>query len=1114
MMRLRAISMLLALSILGALTGCGGGGGSSANAGGGGGSAAPPPPSAAISGIAGAGPLLDAIVSFYPISNGVAGSTAIATLRTDSKTGTFSTSVSASGPVLVTVTTDSKTQMLDELSGTAVPAPSGLVLHAVLDSVTSVTQPIAVSPLTEMAYQIANAASGSLTPANSDAAFTAVDNLFLGGAPALYTQPIAITDYKSATAAQQELAKLSTALAVAANDGTATDASGSACSGADYGTRLTCALSGLGNLVQNGTGSSPAPAAAAQYLGPAYTQLDDNDVLIAGGQPPSALGVDAATQAETDLQSALASQSPFPGYTPGGTPVANTKALFADVRTNILDAASPQNPTGLAPQISAVATDFKSNVKPTLSATGRALIAMQTAADLIAAAAISPQAASTANLDVPDELAIAPDGNIFAVNFGAANETGLVNEPSVILIGSNGEVQPFANTESYAPLYAYQGNTYSYGTFYGLALDQAGDVFLSYATATSNASGTSSSYASSIIALNSYGNFTASADGSYAVPLITEFGPLAFDSQGNLYATAPNNNTVVEIKSAATTLNNFSSMSVVATVPASDPYGEACGVTTDGSGNVYFSDCANAVYEVSAAGTVTLFGGTPTTSVSTSSSGGNPICSGTPCMGLEGLTVDGAGNVYAAAVYTDLIVKMTPAGVMSTVAGQSGVVGFQDGQGNTALFNEPIDVKVDGAGNLFVADTGNNAIRKIDPSGNVTTLAQGVATYRASKDGTYCAYGPSILGTASDVAQCVYTVSGGSILMTVTQTGTGAYDVKTQPLSSTPNPNYQAGQNPVIDAYEVSSADPALDGALTLSGSAGPDVPAGAFSGAVYVDASGGSITAALNVGVSSDWNRTTDSGTITLNGSLSNGQGGIGLQSATIGSDSSLTVQNIQPLLHGTKLSALTSPASIQGTLDISGVTTSAFVYGGKVTIGAPVADKSGRYEIPSSLSVTGTVAQVESGGGTAPLFTGTLSVAAQGIGSYDATQPYSSTNYVDATAMLSGNLSLSDGRVLNVGAEVKGSQSKPTPSQPDSLTATYSYSTPAGTLVLNATGTYDTTSGFAATVTNSSGVTVTLSKPMGGALTGTATIGGQTTATITGSTIDYSDGTSESLF
>lgn len=1113
MIRVRTAGVIVASGLLAiGLSACGGNGGGG-QAGGSGGGGPPPPPSATISGVAGKGLLLNAIVSFYPITNGVPGSTAITTVRTDGKTGAFTATVSASGPVLVTVTADSQTEMLDELSGSPVAAPDNLVLHAVLDSVTSVSKGIAVSALTEMAYQIANTASGGLTAANSDAAFTAVDNLFLGGAPALYTQPVSIADYKNATAAAQELEKLSTALAVAANQGTATDSSGTACNGSNYGARLACALSGLGNLVANGTSSTPALSASAQYVGNAYTQIDDGDVQVDGGQPPSALGLDTATQAETSLLTALSTQSPFPGYTAGGTPVANTKALFADVRTNILDAASPQNPTGLAPQISAVASDFRSNVEPTLTGTGRALVAMQTAASLIAAAATSPQAASTANLDFPIELAVTPNGNLYAVNWGNSNETGTINEASVVLIGSNGEVQPFANTESYAPIFNDQSSsTSAYGAFYGMALDPAGEVFLAYDTASGL---TNASYTSSIIELNSYGNPTGSVAAAPVAPAGTEFVFPAFDGQGNLYFSDPFNRTLLEIKSAATgTLNSNSNIVTFAGVPTSDPYGEPCGVATDASGNVYFSDCADAVYEVSPAGAVSLFGGTPTTSVSSSSSGGNPNCGSAPCMGLQGLTVDASGNVYAVAIYTNIIVRITPAGVMSTVAGQSGVAGFQDGQGNAALFNGPTDVKVDGVGNLYVADLGNNAIRKIDPSGNVTTLAKGMASYRASKDGTYCAYGPSILGTGANVAQCVYSVSGGSVLMTVTQTGSATYDVKTQPLSSTPNPNYQAGQNPVIDAYQVSGTDAALDGTLTVSGSGGSDVPTGSFSGPIYVDGTGGSITVSLNLSVSSDWNSSTDSGTITLNGSLSNGQGGIGLQSATIGSDSSLAVQNIQPLLHGTKLAALTSPASVQGTLDISGVTTSSFIYGGKVTIGAPVADKSGKYEIPSSLSVTGTIAQVTSGGGSTPLFTGTVGLTLQGIGAYDATQPLSATNYATATATLSGNLSLSGGRVLDVSAEVKASQSTPTPAQPDSLTATYSYSTPAGTLALNATGTYDTTNGFAATITNNSGVTVTLAKPMSGALSGTATVSGQTTATISGSAIDYSDGSTESLY
>lgn len=1090
MVRSRAISVLLASVVFTGLTGCGGSGGG-AGGGSGNGNGPPPPPSATIAGVAGAGPLLDAIISFYSISNGVAGTTAITTVRTDSKTGAFSASVSASGPVLVTVTTDSNTQMLDELSGTPVAAPSGLVLHTMLDSVTSVTQSIAISPLTEMAYQIANAAAGGLTPGNNDAALTAVDNLFLNGAPALYTPPIAISVYKNATAAEQELAKLSTALAVAANDGTATDTAGSACNGTNYGSRLTCALAGLGNLVQNGTGSSPALTAAAHYFGAAYTQLDNGDVQINGGQPPSALGLDTATQAETALLTALASQSPFPGYSAGGTPVANTKALFADVRTNILDVADPANPVGLAPMATAVATDVKSNVSPPLTATARALIAARSAADLLVAAAASPQAASTADINAPVAIAVAADGNFYVANFG---------EPTIVLMSSAGQVQPFADTTSYAPLFSSQGST---GQVSGLAVGPSGGLFAAY------------SYFCQPPALTPPAPcltgglrpiFELNAEGALAAKIQQAMNGgaqgIAFDAQGNLYFTAFGS--VMEISSAASSALGAATAVTVATVPPSDTYGSTCGIAVDAGGNIYFSNCYNAIYKVLPSGSVTLFSGAPQTS---------PI-TGPSTLGLMGLAVDGTGDVYAATLLNSTIVKFNPAGVMSVVAGQAGVAGFKDGQGSSAVLSNPSDVKIDAAGNLYVADYGNNAIRRIDPQGNVTTAAKGSATFRASNHGTYCAYGPSILGTAANVAQCVYTVTGGSILMTVTQTGSGAYDVKTQPLSTTPNPDFQAGQNPVIDAYQVSSADPPLDATLTVSGGGGPDVPTGSFSGQVYVSAAGGSITASVSIGVSSNWNASTDSGTITLGGSLSNGQGGIGLQSATIGSDSSLTVQNVEPLLHGTKLSALTSPASVQGTLDITGVTTSSFVYGGKVTIGAPVADKSGKYEIPSSLSVTGTIAQVASAGGTTPLFTGSVDVTLQGIGSYDATQPYSATNYATATATLSGNLSLSGGRVLDVSAEVKGSQSTPTPAQPDSVTATYSYSTPAGTLALNATGTYDTTNGVAATVTNNSGVTVTLSKPMGGTLTGTATVGGQKTATISGSTIDYSDGTSESLY
>ena len=70
-----------------------------------------------------------------------------------------------------------------------------------------------------------------------------------------------------------------------------------------------------------------------------------------------------------------------------------------------------------------------------------------------------------------------------------------------------------------------------------------------------------------------------------------------------------------------------------------------------------------------------------------------------------------------------MIQKITPAGVVTDFAGLRGTAGAADGAGIQARFHQPRGLAVDPAGNVYVADTDNNSIRKIDPSGNVTTVA-------------------------------------------------------------------------------------------------------------------------------------------------------------------------------------------------------------------------------------------------------------------------------------------------------------------------------------------------------------------------------------------------------
>lgn len=100
----------------------------------------------------------------------------------------------------------------------------------------------------------------------------------------------------------------------------------------------------------------------------------------------------------------------------------------------------------------------------------------------------------------------------------------------------------------------------------------------------------------------------------------------------------------------------------------------------------------------------------------------------------SGVAVDSAGNLFVADTGNHTIRKVTPAGVVSTFAGTPGFNGSADGPGNTARFRDPEGVAADDDGNLLVADAGNNTIRKITPDGVVTTLA-GKAGAFGSADG-------------------------------------------------------------------------------------------------------------------------------------------------------------------------------------------------------------------------------------------------------------------------------------------------------------------------------------------------------------------------------------------
>eukprot|EP00959_Pyramimonas_sp_CCMP1952_P144047 3015586-Pyramimonas_sp.AAC.1 len=100
--------------------------------------------------------------------------------------------------------------------------------------------------------------------------------------------------------------------------------------------------------------------------------------------------------------------------------------------------------------------------------------------------------------------------------------------------------------------------------------------------------------------------------------------------------------------------------------------------------------------------------------------------------GPQGVAVDGDGNVIVAEFYNNRIRKISPQGLVSTLAG-TGERGHRDGVGNAAKFKNPSGVAVDWEGNIFVAEYGNDRIRKISSQGVVSTLAgSGVQGFRDS----------------------------------------------------------------------------------------------------------------------------------------------------------------------------------------------------------------------------------------------------------------------------------------------------------------------------------------------------------------------------------------------
>jgi sugar lactone lactonase YvrE len=373
-----------------------------------------------------------------------------------------------------------------------------------------------------------------------------------------------------------------------------------------------------------------------------------------------------------------------------------------------------------------------------------------------------------------------------AGSFGSTNGTGSAarfSSPYGVALDSSGNVYvaDYANTmirkvTSAGVVTTLAGATFStgstdgtgsaaqFGGAYGLAVDSSGNV---YVADTANHTIRKVSSVGVVTTLAGTARISGSTNGTGSAarfynPSDAPSG-IAVDSAGNVYVADTGNHTIRKVSSAgvvttlAGTAGSFGSIDGTGSAAR---FRSPSGVAVDSSGNLYVADAANhMIRKVTPAGVVTTLAGTARISGSTDGTG-----SAARFNDPWGIAVDNLGNVYVADTFNHTIRQVTPAGVVTTLVGSAGTSGSTDGTGSNARFNNPFGVAVDTSGYLYIADTGNSTIRKVTPAGVVTTLA-GTASSRGSTDGmgTSARFGfGGPQGVAVDSVGSVYVVDSGN----------------------------------------------------------------------------------------------------------------------------------------------------------------------------------------------------------------------------------------------------------------------------------------------------------------------------------------------------------------
>ncbi|HWA28885.1 MAG TPA: immunoglobulin domain-containing protein [Lacunisphaera sp.] len=331
-------------------------------------------------------------------------------------------------------------------------------------------------------------------------------------------------------------------------------------------------------------------------------------------------------------------------------------------------------------------------------------------------------AGTAARFTSPQGIGVKSDGSVYVCDTG--NRT-------IRKIATTGLVSTYAGSPGVSGSVGGAVSAARFRTPAGMAIDPAGNIYIADTTDRTIRRITPSNI---VITMAGSGLAAGTQDGTGTAARFTAPTDITLDGAGNFHVT--DGSGIRKITTGATDylVTTIAGNPVLPGDPAEGSgmsvlFRNPSGLTMDGAGVVYVVDSGNnQIRKISAAGMVTSLAGMPPSTGTTDGTG-----TAARFAGPWGAAVDAAGNLYVTDTQSHTIRKIAPGGVVTTLAGMPGVPGSLDGPGSTARFLVPRGIAVNNAGEIFVADSGNNRIRKIATDGTVTTFAGGL---NGSTDGT------------------------------------------------------------------------------------------------------------------------------------------------------------------------------------------------------------------------------------------------------------------------------------------------------------------------------------------------------------------------------------------